>query len=760
MAVRDWFSRRTALQLALKRGLEPAGDLASELEKLREYNLKSRADAETVCEVLALLMGDKTGIGGKGALVALIRLFGCVKSHDCPAWQVLKDRGVPRLVSIVDRFLDGDRLLEVDDLLCLLCRLAESRTPEGTDAVIRAAHRPIKPDDFWWNPIFHVYSEEHPERERLFATLAKAPPKAPLGTRLAGAANSALLDGATFRHPFASGAGVRELEVWLTDSDPDHSGWAYNAAVALAFIDNNDRDRLLAIALAHPQIEVQLEAAWAATKLGREEGIECLQRYCLDINHSDKARRYLVELDRSDAVPPEAEEPSFRAQAEFAQWLAHPNELGSTPDGLRIVDSRELAWPPERERKPFWLIEYRVRDPYGLKPDDVGAGVVGSVTFCLFGYKLNERPPEDAYAIHCAWEMQCQKLISKAEVDEGSTEYDQMLKQWAGDKLEQAKILRVPEMSPELNYPQRLVALARACLRGADGWVVLDGRRSRWYSESELPSDAIEQTMAMLHVGRELLGFHEQPDRRKFLRPTVDRPPHDVIQAYEKLLNQARSDPVQARKLFGSWKPLGSSFDDYVEALVRSRPGTSDGAVIAAYESLLAIAKASDQTVQSDVFSTIGPLERHFGAYVEALVKSGRTRDIPVLVELFRPHWDHPLGYGKFGTAAFKSGHDELAEEWLTRFRDSCEKWYCWAEIGLLAELWCRHRRRDEAELLLIQALRAVLAESHDATGSDRKLYEEWFQNHRAAYLRLFPDRGDAGLAREGILISTVRKRD
>ncbi len=55
MALKDRFSRKTPLQLALLRGTQPGADLADELRKLEDYSIKSQADAEAVCGVLARL---------------------------------------------------------------------------------------------------------------------------------------------------------------------------------------------------------------------------------------------------------------------------------------------------------------------------------------------------------------------------------------------------------------------------------------------------------------------------------------------------------------------------------------------------------------------------------------------------------------------------------------------------------------------------------------------------------------------------------
>ena len=157
--------------------------------------------------------------------------------------------------------------------------------------------------------------------------------------------------------------------------------------------------------------------------------------------------------------------------------------MGQPPDELEIIDHRTLAWPPEREPKPFWLIRFRLRDRTGLQEDKADCGLVGSMTWCFFSYKMHERPPEDAYAIHCYWEMEHARLIDEAEVTEAS-EYAGMLGQWQGDRLEGPTITRVAELSPKLKVPGRLVALAAAKIDGEEGWAVLDGPRSAVVSES------------------------------------------------------------------------------------------------------------------------------------------------------------------------------------------------------------------------------------------------------------------------------------
>jgi hypothetical protein len=712
MARNSPFSHGTPLQLALERGTQAGGDLADELRRLGEYPVKSKGDAEAICRVLALLAANPpSGLGGKTALGAVVNLLQTVEGRECPAFPVLAEQGIPLLAQIVGAAPEESELRALDPRLFALKILALYGTREGTDAVIRAVREPVQPDGFMWSIILQSYTERHPERERLLRELSDPLPASFIAVALLDCANALHRAGASDRHPFDSQAGIAQLEHWLTDDDDDHFSYAVSAAVALPFIQSPDRDRLLALAFDHKRTEVKIEAAWAAAKLGHDAGIKWLARLCLDVNHSSKAKQYLAELGRADAIPAETEDPEFQAKAEFAQWLAHPNELARPPDELEVIDQRELDWPPEREPKSLWLIQFRAKDESDPEDDQVDVGLVGSVTFCLLGCKLAERPPEDGYAIHCYWELESRGLITEAEVPEGSTEYDHMLRQHKQPMLNQKRILSVAELAPQLKYPQRMVALATAASDDETGWLVLDGPRSRWYAQSEMPADVPDKTVVMVHVGRVLLGFTEEPDRREYLpsaepEESPEQSPEEIIEEYEAVLKKARSSAAQAKKLLSAFSPLGEKFESYVNALIE--------------------------------------VTRH--------------ADVAALVETLRPHWDHNLGYGKLGSAAFRSGHDELAEPFLVKLRDSYEDWFRSNEINDLAEIWQRQGRSEDAHALLIEALKRLLGQSREATDSDCDQFEEWFQNRRSAYLRILSDRGEAELQRQGIPATTLAR--
>jgi hypothetical protein len=170
-------------------------------------------------------------------------------------------------------------------------------------------------------------------------------------------------------------------------------------------------------------------------------------------------------------------------------------------------------------------------------------------------------------------------------------------------------------------------------------------------------------------------------------------------------------------------------------------------------------AKVQSMKAACDELDSFSPLGNNFDTYVDALIELNRRNEVPALIEKFRPYWDHNLGYGKLGSAAFKSGHDQLAEAFILRLRHSMKDWFRSEEINNLANVWHRQGRDVEAHALLIDALKGLLEQSRDATGRDITSFEDLFQGRRAAYLRIFPGKGNLELQRHGIPSTTLEQR-
>ena len=127
-----------------------------------------------------------------------------------------------------------------------------------------------------------------------------------------------------------------------------------------------------------------------------------------------------------------------------------------------------------------------------------------------------------------------------------------------------------------------------------------------------------------------------------------------------------------------------------------------------------------------------------------------------------RPSWVERMDFENWlATAstsrAFKCGLRNIAEDFLTQARDKCENWERSEEMALLAEIWCARGQHPDAKGLLVECLSRLLAESETATGSDKRLFEKWFQTQRAALLRLFPRDGEGVLAESEIPNTTLK---
>jgi hypothetical protein len=321
---------------------------------------------------------------------------------------------------------------------------------------------------------------------------------------------------------------------------------------------------------------------------------------------------------------------------------------------------------------------------------------------------------------------------------EGTSEYDSLLQQWTGDALQDAKVIAVSELTPEAGYSRRLVGLASAKLNGEPGWAVLDGPQSRWYSINEMPEENYPKTVLMVHIGRRLLGLHHEPDRKSFLKKPTELPPAQIRDAYEKLVSDAGTGTAAQRaKLLGNHGLLGEHFDAYVGALHSLHGGSKAQQFAEAYDKLLVLTR-EHPTESDSLFDTFSLLGEAFENYVNALIELGRKTEIIPLIELFAPLWKHNLGYGRLATAAYKAGRDDLAEKFCLQLKEGLEDWQRSEEMSYLAEIWHRQGKRDEARALLLECMRKMLEEGRQAEGSDKKLHEEWFQNHRSTFLRLF----------------------
>jgi hypothetical protein len=365
-----------------------------------EIELSTAEEAEEFCEIL------KENLHRPKHASRLIRAFQPEGEPVDEVVDVLRAKGTELLLQLEPK-LQVEPGGVGDDRLFLLKMLAIYGTAEGADRVIALARSGYSPEAYLWSVIFGCFNINHPEAGRVFTELSSALPSSFAAVALLDAANAYMIAGGEIKHPFDSDEGVALLRGWLRDLDPDRFSYAHSATASLPFISNPPRDELLQLAMDHPDSGVSVEAEWAAAKIGMERGIRELRRYARNINTSAIAMRYLSELGREDAIPEECQEPEFQAMAEMVHWLSHPNEFGEPPTKITLYDSRELYWPPTDDRRSVWLFRYEYAKSENREEEDIGLGMVGSVTFALFGETTANLAPLEAYALHCCWELEC-----------------------------------------------------------------------------------------------------------------------------------------------------------------------------------------------------------------------------------------------------------------------------------------------------------------------------------------------------------------
>jgi hypothetical protein len=324
----------------------------------------------------------------------------------------LEERFAEALAGGVKKRGDKEKADDVDEYywlkradLFMLKQIACFGDDSAIKRIVERA-RGFESEHYMWAVILGAFTQDHPQHEELFAALSSPIPEDFIGICLLDAANAARIAGSEFRHPFDHEEGWNRLRELIREVDPEKESYAQSATAALPFLSEPGRTELLELALDHPSETVSVEAAWAAAKIGSARGVRQLAEFAKRVNTAKVALAYLAEVGREDAIPEQAKDPDFLATAEMVNWLKHPNEFGEAPESIDLYDTRELYWPPTEDVRKVWLFKYRYPKTEQREVEDVGLGMVGSVTFALFGEATKDLEPLDAYALHCCWEFE------------------------------------------------------------------------------------------------------------------------------------------------------------------------------------------------------------------------------------------------------------------------------------------------------------------------------------------------------------------
>lgn len=752
----DFFGLRlfaSPLQKALQRGLEPGGDLAKELDELADEDCVVRSDkeAQLICEALKTLpqntvKNEKQETAAApvsndddafidSALYSFASLFDSFEADDSPAQAILEKDGIPELVRIFDDHVARADYSDPDGLLEALRILVLYETTDVVQRIVSASQQEGLMDSFQWDGVFSAFSDNHPQREALITALATPLPDDEIAHALLHFVNETKLHKEELdQHPFDSAEGEARLREWLDDKDPEAFDRAYSAAVTLAFLPIERAQRLAAVAHQHPDGSVRLEAAWALGMLNDKTGLQQLADFAFDIRYAHDAIRYLNDLDHANLIPRDAQHPDFLARANFAHWLSHPNELGEPPDEVEIVDSRRLHWPTQDPDKPFWILRYRLRDRYGLAPDDINLGIVGSETWCHFMPQDNGRIAEDFYGYHCAWEMEMLDLIELVDLEGApAEEFPVMLQQWQGDPLGDVKWQTIAKLDRELAYGAARVVVATAKLGDQQGWIVFDQERTTWYAQAEMPEDESSDSVLRIHIGRKLLGMFPLDEaarldtsrlRCKQLARTKppEIPPQQVVEVYERLLAKLSDPPsFERRNLVTDWSsPLVKHADDYAQAKHVTGQIPEHVTLFEVLNRITNVADTLSPKDRAEAFDEYSSVATVFDLYDESLPENVDREQSRSMLSRLQSNWQSESGQARLGRFAAHSGNDDLALQWLSQL-DYGDGEYWTDEAYAYAEVLCRADRQPEARSILLDQLKAFAR----AAEEDRSWFED-----------------------------------
>jgi hypothetical protein len=402
------------LTSALIAALEDPKSAEDRIQAVSREEIKNAGEAELVVRLLKLFPLSPDANAKKRAVGSPL--------HDVLAWMqgardeearaVFREHGGPQLLRIFDESIqvappDNNPRAEGD--LPFLLKIVCKYTPQGgVERLVTGVRSPLLKDGFLWSVIFNVVSSNrHPWQTEIIEALRDPLPDGFSGIAYLDLSNTVARSGKLAHHPFDTEAGLALLQAWLLDKDEERSSYAHTAAASIPFLSPAAREKVQALEDQYPDRGVQLEAAWAAAACGVERGFETLEAACIVPQEAFAAMHYLTELGAEDRIPQKSKSDDFKAIAKMCQWLAHPSEMGSPPHDIRQVDARELFWPPTNDRRKLWVFRYEYPPRDGKTEPEIGHGMVGSVTFALFGESTPKLSAEQVYGLHCAWELEC-----------------------------------------------------------------------------------------------------------------------------------------------------------------------------------------------------------------------------------------------------------------------------------------------------------------------------------------------------------------
>lgn len=147
---------------------------------------------------------------------------------------------------------------------------------------------------------------------------------------------------------------------------------------------------------------VQTEAAGALARLGVEAGKQRLVELAAEPSARLRVLAYAEELGCPEAIDDAFRTPTARAEAEMALWLAQPQNMGTPPTEVSVVDSRRLYWPSFDSPIDCHLVQFSYS--FGDRSYS-NIGITGPLVHAIAA-DLTARPIDDIYAVYAGWHVE------------------------------------------------------------------------------------------------------------------------------------------------------------------------------------------------------------------------------------------------------------------------------------------------------------------------------------------------------------------
>lgn len=405
------FSQDSALSKTLKTWIKnPTSEISEKLRKISNSEVKTEAESKLICQALETIKSQlQASFDEKieNNIYELTALFQNASIRE--AANYLNDTGIPLLIDILSTIeLKQYKTQAFSSCVPMMLKMfALYKNQEGWSKLAECVKSDFKNEEYMWSVILNAASDNESKYDLIIQALKGKIPSGFLGICYLDMCNSIAIRTNTFKHPFNSQQGFTFLDAIVKNSDPASESYIVSATASIPFLAKEYQGRLLEAVSGHKSIDIQMEAAWAGAKMGSNEVVDKLAGFAKDYRYSTKAITYLNELHLEDKIPGEIQAPDFQALSEMCNWLAHPNEFGAYPDQAEVYYKRNLYWPPAKEVRSIYLIKYTYKNHKEDGSDDVGIGLVGSVTFSLFGLEnMLTLKPIELLAIHCNWELE------------------------------------------------------------------------------------------------------------------------------------------------------------------------------------------------------------------------------------------------------------------------------------------------------------------------------------------------------------------